>query len=200
MVDAGRVTHPEVLRILGSDLSIDFLVELLERSSTSGDAGRDAGARAQDEPAFWVAIVDSDAAATAEQIVERVIGKRRVFGLRRTRSRQRAPRPGERVCFYVSGAGIVGHAEILSIVEDGTGVRDAPRFSHVLHLAEPRLHVSVPVVPSSDLQRRLEAEVPSTPLIRISEQEFLDMTRDRPVTPESDATDALIAADSRSGD
>jgi hypothetical protein len=201
LVDAGRVTHAEVLRILSSDLSVDFLIDLLERSSTPSDAGRSTPAEPRDEPAFWVAIVGSDAAATPEQIVERVIGKRRVFGLRHTRTRQQVPRPGEEVCFYVSGAGIVGDAEIVSVAQDGTGIRDASRFSHVLHFAEPHLHLNAPIVPSSDLQRRLDAEAASTSLTRISEQAFLDLTSGASVRPESDPGDAaLIAADSRSHD
>ena len=201
LVDAGRVTHAEVLRILSSDLSVDFLIDLLERSATARDAGRSTPAEPRDEPAFWVAIVGSDAAATPEQIVERVIGKRRVFGLRHTRSRQQVPRPGEEVCFYVSGAGIVGDAEIVSIAEDGTGIRDASRFSHVLHFAEPHLHLNAPILPPADLQRRLDAEAASTSLTRISEQAFLDLTSGASVRPESDPGDAaLIAADSRSHD
>jgi len=200
MVDAGRITHPEVLRILGSDLSIDFLVDLLQRSASS-DGARSTPAQPEDEPAFWVAIVGSDAAATPQQMIERVIGERRVFGLRNTGSPQQVPHPGEQVCFYVNDAGIVGHAEIVSIAENGAGIRGAKRFSHVLHFAAPHLYLSAPILLSPALQGRLDAEAPSTPVIRISEQEFLDLTSRESVPPEPDARDAtLIAADSRSHD
>jgi hypothetical protein len=200
MVDVGRITHAEVLRILSSDLSVDFIVDLLQRTAP-GDEASSTPAEPEDAPAFWVAIVGSDAAATPQQMVERVIGERRVFGLRHSGAPQQVPRPAEQVCFYVSGAGIVGHAQIVSIAENGAGIRGAKRFSHVLQFSAPHLYLSAPIPPSPALQGKLDAEASSTPVIRISEQEFLDLTSRETVTPEPDAKDAaLIAADSRSHD
>ena len=196
MVEGGRVTHAEVLRILGSDLSLDFIVSLLERHPGPVDGRRPAQDEREEEPAFWVAVVGGDAAATAEQMLERVIGKRRVFGLPHTGSVRRVPRAGEQVCFYVTGAGIVGRAEIASVAENGVGLRDASRFSHALHFAAPELHLGAPIRPSVELQRKVDAEAPATPLVRISEKEFLDATS---LPPDADTGNPeLIAADSRS--
>jgi hypothetical protein len=205
MVAAGRVTRAEGLRILSSDLSIDFLVDLLERPAVNGsaasqDAKRSMSAGAGDGPGFWIAAVVSDAAATPEQIVERVIGKRRLFGLRHG-SREAVPRSGDRICFHVHGVGIVGHAPVVSVAEDGAGIRDASRFSHVLHLGEPELYLRAPILPSPATERRLDAAGPRTnghTVIRISEREFLELTAGPPAVEADPGRAALTAADSRS--
>ncbi len=201
MVDARHITHSEVLRILSSDLAIDFIVDLLERSSASDVANHSLPVEQEEKPAFWVAVVGGDVAATPEQILERVIGKRRLFGLRRTGARPTVGRPGERVCFYLAGAGVVGHARIESVVENGAGLREADRFSHVLHLGEPELHLRTPVRPGDELQRRLDSDAAATPLVRVSEEEFGRLTWLRRPKAQADTRDAaLIAADSRSRD
>ncbi len=202
MVDTGRVTHAEILRILSCDLAVDFLVELLERTAASSDQARSTSTEAAEELGFWIANVVTDAAATPEQIVERVIGRRRLFGLRHTGSRQHVPRAGDRICFHIPGAGIVGHAEVVSVAKDGVGIRDASRFSHVLHLAQPELHLAAPVLAPPEIHRRLDAggaDPKVQGLIRISEREFVDVIAGGEGSADEKRGDpALIAADSRS--
>jgi hypothetical protein len=202
MVDSGRVKHAEILRILTSDLSVDFLVELLERSAASSGQARPASPEVAEEAGFWIANVVTDAGATPEQIVERVIGRRRLFGLRHTGARQSVPRPADRICFRIPGVGIVGHAEVVSVAKEGVGIRDASRFSHVLHLAQPELHLEAPVLPPPEIHRRLDAgdaDPKAQVLIRISEREFVELIAGGEGRTDADGNDpALIAADSRS--
>jgi hypothetical protein len=202
MVDTGRVKPAEIVRILSSDLAVDFLVELLERSAASSDHTQATSTETAEEAGFWIATVVSDAAATPEQIVERVVGRRRLFGLRHTGSRQTVPRPGDRICFHIAGSGIVGHAEVVSVAKDGVGIRDASRFSHVLHLAQPELHLAAPVLPPPGIHRRLDAggaDPNAQGLIRISEREFVELLAGGEGSADANRGDpALIAADSRS--
>jgi hypothetical protein len=202
MVATGRVTHAEIVRILGSDLSVDLLVELLERTAASSDQAPPASTEVAEEAGFWIANVVTDAGAAPEQIVERVIGRRRLFGLRHTGARQSVPRAGDRICFRIPGAGIVGHAEVVSVAKEGVGIRDASRFSHVLHLAQPELHLASPVLPSPEIRHRLDAgdaDPKACALLRISEREFVDLIAGGEASSDADGDDpALIAADSRS--
>jgi hypothetical protein len=201
MVGTGRVTHAEIPRILSSDLAVDFLVELLERTAASSDQARPASTETAEEAGFWIANVVTDGGATPEQIVERVIGRRRLFGLRHTGARQSVPRPGDRICFRIRGSGIVGRAEVVSVAKEGAGIRDASRFSHVLHLGQPELHLTAPVLPPPEIHRRLDAggdDPKAQTVIRISEREFVDLIAGEGSTDANGDDPALIAADSRS--
>jgi hypothetical protein len=87
------------------------------------------------------------------------------------------------------------------VAEDGVGIRDASRFSHVLHLGEPQLHLNAPVPPSPDTERRLDAAASGASaqiLVRISTKEFLELTAVDRSVPQDAGTTALTAADSRS--
>jgi hypothetical protein len=207
LMRSGQLGQEEVLRLLSSGLGIDFVVELLQRFAGGGANALPEGARAtpaeaSEMPGFWIAAVLSDGATTAEQVVERMIGKRHLFGLRHTGVPGSVARPGDQICFHLPGAGIVAHATVSAVSEDGTCIRDAGRFSHVLHLEHAVLH-RAPVTPRPDIQRRLDGvrdNPQSAPaLIHIDEREFGELTAAAARVPtEPDRREpAATAADSR---
>jgi hypothetical protein len=195
MVQAGGMTHDDVIRLLELRAPADFLVDLIARNATSRAAGPEAlsDARAMTlpvfaQPGYWIASVIPDHATRPEEFLELVVGRRQIFGIS-------AGQPFEIVgqhdwmCFYISGKGIVGHAQVVSTADHGS-IRHAHRFRQLLNIDSVTLHPGSPVPLDPGLELRLRAAAAPGPgqtqaLIRITSEEFESIrtaTRGRPRT------------------
>ena len=161
MAGEKRLSHDDVVRLLGSGLGLDFIADLLERA---GGAAREIKeteavppAPVTSESRFWLATINADQGATPEEFVELVIGKRQIFGVVENGNPQNIAQPGDRLCLYIPGKGVVGHCQVRSIAEGVTGLRDAHRFSKLLHLEDAVLHVNDPMPPEEEMQLRMRA-------------------------------------------
>lgn len=193
-VGEGRLKHDDVLRLLTSGHSIDFVVDLLTRIPAGGapgapdaERGSTAGPSVVTED-YWLATIEDDRTTTAEQFVQSVIGRRQILPLRT--APEGGPRPGDWVCFFIPGLGVAGYAQAAAIVEQGAGlVRDGARFGRLVRLQ----NVTVYQAPIPALQDSAQSPVDGSPaqrpgpyLVAISRQGFLDLTR--PARADADET------------
>jgi hypothetical protein len=185
-VTAGRFTHEDVVRLLDSTVTLDFVGGLFEKLAhgTQPDVveAERVPEQVESAPAFWLATVVGDAVITPERFLEVVIGKRRIFGVRGLGHPYGIVNAGDRVCFYVSDRGIVGTADVKSIESKATGLRDVHQYTQLLRLENLALHPDVPLVPDAETMLRLRAAQGDAsprlhPLMRISRQMFERLTR-----------------------
>jgi hypothetical protein len=184
MVGSRRLAHDDVVRLLGSDLDLDFLVELLERSAGEAAGADDPSATSgsalfemEAGPGYWLATIGADQGTTPEQFVELVVGKRRILGLGQGGTPHGVAQPGDRICLHIPGKGVVGHCQVRSIEESGAGIRGAQRFSQLLQIEDPVLRMDAPVPLDERMQLRVRAARGSRDgaahsVTRISRQEF----------------------------
>jgi hypothetical protein len=189
MVSAGHLAHDEVAQLFMSGTNLDLVVGLLQRPQATAGARptHEEPQRQSDdpEPNYWLATIVRNGAATAEQLLEFVIGKRHVLGVSDLTKGQLPSRPGDWVCFLVPGKGIVGHGRVLSLAENGgsrTLVRASDRFERLIRLNDVELYDAA-VVPAPEQQQRLGATLGGNgsagPMLgAISRQEFLNLTRE----------------------
>jgi hypothetical protein len=184
-----RLSHEDVVRLLASGLGLDFIADVLERAGGGGGAIKETRdsedtealppAPVASESRFWLATINADQGATPEEFVELVIGKRQIFGVVENGNPQNIAQPGDRLCLYIPGKGVVGHCQVRSIAQDATGLRDAHRFSKLLHLEDAVLHVNNPRPPEEEMQlrmRALRADRAAHHLTCLSEHEFTVLT------------------------
>jgi hypothetical protein len=146
---AGRLSHDEVVRLLVSDSSLDFAVDLLARfaarrqedaDASAAPPSPDAPAGGRTEPLYWAAVIGADETATPEQFVTSVIQQRQVLGVAKGGPAQDA-RVGDWLCLAPGATGIVGHARVAAIEEDGAGLlRGAHRFRSILRLEDVEIY------------------------------------------------------------
>jgi hypothetical protein len=215
-----RLTHGEVVKLLRSGSALDFVIDLLDRRA---DAARPrevvqqaavAAASASPidpspdppmpspsptlvptEPDFWVATLVPNNMATPEKLLASVVVQRRLLGIFHDGPLQDDGAPGDWVCFFVPGRGIVGHAQLESIVENAAAViRNAERFSRVYQLCDVEIY-DEPIVQALRAERPFvvppaDAMLPGPCLSAISKQDFVAMTVSRGVAPIVDVTAA----------
>jgi hypothetical protein len=160
---AGKLSGDDAATIFTGAASPDFVARLLEALEAGhGDvepanaAAATAELQEEESPAFWLAPVTEDYGTPPEQLVELVIGKRRVFGVNGPDTAT-AARPGDWLSFYIAGKGIVGSAQVAGLATSGKGLRDAHRFRQLLQLSNVELHLDAAVAPDSEIQLRLRA-------------------------------------------
>ena len=178
LAGTGRLPHADVVRLFDTVPPLDFVAGLL--GTAAPETAKDAPAPA----ACWLAGVTGDNAITPERFLEVVVGKRRLFGVRDSPSVQTAARAGDRICFFLAGKGVVGHADVSSIGPGGAGLRDGHQYSQLLRLERTRLYLDAPVTPDLETTLRLraargEAGAEGPPLVRISDREFAALTAER---------------------
>lgn len=181
LVSAGRVSHEDVVRLLESNLPVDYSVELLDRLTAKRGAAAPANIIAADGTAYWLATVTPDYATTPEQLLELVVSRRHIFGVADAGTAPETARSGDWICFYIPGKGVVGRARVLSLASSATGVRDAHRFRQLLHLDDLELHLHTPIALDFETQLRLRTATATSgrqtqTLVRISHESFVAMT------------------------
>jgi hypothetical protein len=194
MVSAGRLKHHEIVRLLTSGASLDFVVDLLERFATGAEesaeenaegsgessvAAEGAAPSVRSEPAYWVATIDRDETATPEQFVESVIRRRQILGVNDGGADLRA-RAGDWICFSVRGKGTVGHARVDSVINGTSLIRGSDRFTGVFRLTDTEIYDAPIALDPETEQKRLAEPVPADQhgpfLGPVSREEFAELT------------------------
>jgi hypothetical protein len=183
MVQSGGMTHEEVVRLLQMNAPADFLIDLISRNTprpapAAGEAGAEPRAPALPafaEPGYWIASVVADHATRPEEFLELVVGRRQIFGISGGQPRDLIGRH-DWICFYISGKGIVGRAQVVSVA-DHASIRDAHRFRQLLNIESVQLHPHAPTALDPEIELRLRAAAPSGPrqaqaLIRLTKEQF----------------------------
>ena len=163
MVVDGHLTQEDVLQVLNPAATLDAQLDLLERlTETARDARRQVFADATSpEPRYWVNAMRPEPLTPTDRIVSSLIATRQVLGVNPEPGLPDRLRPGDSICVFVEGRGIVAHAEIAGILADGNKmIRDSKRFTHVLRLTDVCVY-DAPVIPGHDLARKLDRALTS---------------------------------------
>jgi hypothetical protein len=190
-VATDRVSHAEVVELLQTSAALDFMIDLVTRpdagSRSSEPAVETKTPSAVDEPrpAYWVAVVNGDATVTPDRWLTSVIVDRQVLAVGNGDLGRDHGSPGDWVCFFLANKGIVGHAQLGYIVEDGaTVVRHGEKFGRVYRLAHLTMYER-PVVQALRAGRPFAvpssiAPLAGSSLAPISRQDFLGLTVSSP--------------------
>jgi hypothetical protein len=192
-VTSDRLSHVEAVKLLQSGFALDFVITLLDRPAAVTPA-EEPVAPAQlvqvqrHDPAFWVATILDDEMASAEQLLASVIAHRRVLGICHAGPLQSEGSPGDWVCFFLRGKGIVGHAQLASVIDNsGSVVRNAAQFSCVYRLSHVELY-DEPIVQALRAGRPFAVPPRDVPLAGpclapIARQDFIALTTYREDVP-----------------
>ena len=184
---ADRLAHADIVALLKSSIALDFVIDLLDRPGIDGQssepaAERSAAApRSRRQPSFWAATITWNETATPEQLLGSVIASRRVLATCHTGRLRGQASPGDWVCFFVPGKGIVGHAQLAAILDDGEKVvRHSLRFNCIYRLEQVVLYER-PIAQALRADRPFETPPTDVPLAGpclapMIRQDFLALT------------------------
>jgi hypothetical protein len=176
MVVDGQLAHDDVMQVLNPSVTLDARLELLQRVAAAAKTERvsslndprllreseaEASPSVAPEPVphqvrYWVNVMRPEPLTPTERIVSSLIATRQILGINPAPGQEDRVRPGDAICVFVAGRGIVAHALIAGILTDGSRmIRDSKRFTHVLRLTDVTVY-NTPVVPHQELTRKLD--------------------------------------------
>ena len=113
-----------------------------------------------EEIAFWITPVKDDDVDTAEECIEKLVGKERIYAFSPTTPNRKRFKPGDKICFYATTKGVVADAVMVSKPDDrikNQKVRNPEQYPWIIKLDKPRLYLNDPIVINAKLRTLLDA-------------------------------------------
>jgi hypothetical protein len=112
-----------------------------------------------EERQYWIAPVKGDEERTAEEEIKSLVVENNVYAIgERTPGRTRI-RPGDIICFYACGNGVIAHAEVASPPErkPHPKVRHPDKYPWTFKLKNVKAYFDKPVIIDAELRSKLKA-------------------------------------------
>lgn len=100
------------------------------------------------ESAYWLTPVKSDEIETAEQAIQNLIGRERIYAFGERTPGRKDLRPGDWIAFYASGNGVVAHAKVLTRPKrkPSSKIRKSDIYPWTFRVGDSKLYIDSPVV------------------------------------------------------
>lgn len=107
---------------------------------------------------YWLTPVRSDETQTAEEVIGRLVGEEKIYAFGDKTPGRKYIKPGDLICFYATGNGVVAHAEVKTKPEEKPHpkVRNPSKYPWTFRLKGPVLYLDSPTVIDAALRSRLE--------------------------------------------
>lgn len=157
------VTHEDILAILKpSGPTIDPVVNMMARlvaQPPEEEIPLLTEEAPEEEIQYWLTPVKADEAQTAEETIHVLVGQEKVYAFGERTPGRKYLSPGDWICFYATGKGVVAHAQVASYPERRRHprVRDPERYPWVFRVKDVSLYLDEPVVIDASLRVQLEA-------------------------------------------
>jgi hypothetical protein len=175
MMSEYKVAHEEILALLRpSTPKIDPIVDLMARlvaERRSETFTEPAGLQEPEIEApqqeflqegngvYWLTSVKSDEKGTAENTIKLLVGKEHIYAFGEGTPGRKQIKPGDWICFYATGKGIIAHAKIISRPENKPhhSLRHPDKYPWTFQLDNAVLYPDAPVVISAEARSSLDA-------------------------------------------
>jgi hypothetical protein len=113
----------------------------------------------QGEAAYWLTPVKADDVQTAEEVIGNLVGNKGIYAFGERTPGRRHLKPGDGICFYATGNGVIAHAKVASFPEKkpNPAVRDPERYPWVFNLKDVKIYLENPIVIDAALRAKLDA-------------------------------------------
>jgi hypothetical protein len=166
MMNEFDVSHEDILDVIRpSGPTVDPVVDLMARlvaqrkAEDIGEKPQTEEPRVDKEVACWLTPVKSDEVMAAEDAIRILVGEEQIYAFGERTPGRKHLKPGDYICFYATGNGVVAHAKVRSKPEH----QRHPKVSHpdqypwVFRLGDTHLYIEDPIVIDADLRARLDA-------------------------------------------
>lgn len=178
MMNERDMQHDDILALLRpSGPRIDPVVDLMKRLTTPSTS--EVPEPPLPEPitspqlppleetpaSYWLTPVKSDETESAEECVQRLIGKEHIYAFGDRTPGRRSMKPGDRICFYATTNGVIAHATIVVAPErtPDSRTRHPEQYPWVCKLTDAAIYPDRPVVIDADIRSQLKAFVGRDP-------------------------------------
>jgi hypothetical protein len=159
------VSHEDllaVLRPLGTtvDPIVDLMARLVaQRQEVDKEENTDEEEIKEVERQYWLTPVKSVEEQTADECIQSLVGEEKIYAFGERTPGRRHLKPGDYICFYVTGKGVAAHAQIASRPEreEHPKVHHTELYPWVFRVKDVQLYLENPTVIDAALRSQLDA-------------------------------------------
>jgi hypothetical protein len=121
------------------------------------------------EPSYWLTPVSDKGEMTSKEVIDHLVGRDQIYGYGKSTPGRKDLASGDKIAFYASGEGVVGHAEFASrpekrdVPSNHLTIPDAEEYPYIFRLRNPVLHLDEPIVIDQEVRANLDAFDDSDP-------------------------------------
>jgi len=165
MMNEYGVAHEDILAILRpSGPTIDPVVDLMtrlvseEKEEEPETAVPPTERVKEGEASYWLTPVKSDEICTAEKCIETLVGEAQIYAFGDRTPGRRHLKPGDWICFYATGKGIVAHARVSSAPtkKPDPRVPHTEKYQWTFNLRDAILYIDQPVIIDATIRAQLD--------------------------------------------
>lgn len=111
------------------------------------------------EISYWLTPIRGDEIQTAEECIKTLVGEKKIYAFGERTPGRRHLNPGDMICFYASGNGVVAHAKVASKPnkKKHNFTRHPEKYPWLFHLKNERLYLDSPVIIDTSMRSQLNA-------------------------------------------
>ena len=161
------VSHDDILAVLRpSGTTVDLIVDLMARLVAQRQVEEETKEETTEkveitelERQYWLTPVKSDEEQTADECIQSLVGEEKIYAFGERTPGRRHLKPGDYICFYSTGKGVVAHAQSDSLPErkEHPKVHHSERYPWIFHVKEAYLYLENPIVIDATLRSQLDA-------------------------------------------
>jgi hypothetical protein len=108
---------------------------------------------------YWITPVRRDERSTAENVIRTLVKENGIYAFGENTPGRASVKPGDWICFYASGSGVVAHAKVSSKPErkPHPKVRDSERHPWTFEVSDVDLYLDKPIGIDASMRQRLDA-------------------------------------------
>lgn len=172
------VTHEDILAIFRPiSPKLDTLVELISRLTagprpnsipqpeelptklpTANTSPMHTSNQEDGSITYWITSVRSDEQSTAAEVIKTIVGKDHIYAFGQNTPGRKHLKPGDKIAFYETGNGVIGHATVDSIPENKPhpNLRHPEKYPWTFRVKAISLYLENPVIIDADLRGQLD--------------------------------------------
>jgi hypothetical protein len=168
MMNEYDVSHEDILAVIRpSRPVVNQIVDLMARLVAQRQVQEEAEEEITEvvERSYWLTPVKSDEEETADECIQCLVGEEKIYAFGERTPGRRHLKPGDYICFYSAGKGVVAHAQIASQPEHKRHprVRHSEQYPWVFRVKNVHLYLENPIVIDAALRGKLDAFKKSDP-------------------------------------
>ena len=109
---------------------------------------------------YWLTPVRGDDEQTAEEVIERLVGKEKIYAFGERTPGRKDIKPGDYICFYAAGNGIIAHARVKTSPQYNDNhpkIRNPQKYPWVFELEDVQVYEDNPIIIDAELRQKLDA-------------------------------------------
>ena len=164
------IDHEDILELLTPpkpviDPIVDMMSSLVAQAVSAGEENIEEKSKEEKlkdieegGKQYWLTPVKGNDEETAEEIIERLVGKEKIYAFGERTPGRKNMKVGDYICFYATGNGIIAHARLKTKPQHkpDSRIKESDKYPWIVELEDTKIYKDDPVIIDAELRQKLD--------------------------------------------